>query len=382
MASPVAAGVAGLIWAHNPTWNNTQVATQLIMTTDNIDALNSSYAGLLGTGRVNAYKALITTPVPLVKYETHYTTDGGNNIPEAGETVSLAVVLKNWWGDATAVSATIQSDDYAVQIISNSGSYGAINGGFTDTVATFSFTVDNTALPHWAMFTVDITADAQSRTDTFYVQIERSPILLLDDDTGARNVDTLYSKSISKLGYFHDRYDRSQRGAPDTTLLKSYSAVIWLCEWAFPSLDSMDRAALRTYLDRGGNLYLSGQDIGWDLADPTGAQYGADALAFYQDYLHATYGGDHSGITAILGTASDPIGDGLAFSILQPYIGHHNIMITFHPGEERTLFSVTPGSPRARPGSNIPGPTRCSTPGSASRPSPRKRSEIRSWTGW
>ncbi len=322
MASPVAAGVAGLIWAHNPSWNNTQVATQLIMTADNIDALNSSYAGLLGTGRVNAYKALITSPVPLVKYENHYTTDGGNNIPEAGETISLAVILKNWWGNATAVSATIQSDDYAVQIISNSGSYGSINGGFIDTVATFSLTVDNTALPHWAMFTVDITADAESRTDTFYVQIERSPILLLDDDTGARNVDTLYSKSISKLGYFHDRYDRSQRGAPDTTLLKSYSTVIWLCEWAFPTLDSMDRAALRTYLDRGGNLYLSGQDIGWDLADSAGLpdnQYNAETEAFYQDYLHATYGGDHSGVTSIVGAAGDPIGDGLSFSILQPY---------------------------------------------------------------
>jgi len=331
MASPVAAGVVGLIWATNPTWNNTQVATQLIMTTDNIDALNPTYAGLLGTGRINAYKALTTTPVPLVKYENHYTPDGGNNIPEAGETVALSVVLKNWWGDAAAVSATIHSDDYAVQIISNSGNYGAVNGGYADTVATFSFTVDNTALPHWAMFTVDITADAQSRTDTFYVQIEKSPILLVDDDTGALNVDDFYTNSISKLGYFYDHYDHSQKGAPDTSLLNSYNTVIWLCEWAFPSLDSMDRAALRNYLDNGGNLYLSGQDIGWDLADPTGAQYSAEAEAFYQDYLHATYGGDHSAVTSIVGTASDPIGDGLAFSILQPYIGANQYYDYFTP---------------------------------------------------
>ncbi|MBU1355407.1 MAG: S8 family serine peptidase [Candidatus Edwardsbacteria bacterium] len=331
MASPVAAGVVGLIWATNPTWNNTQVATQLIMTTDNIDASNPSYAGLLGTGRINAYKALTITPVPLVKYENHYTPDGGNNIPEAGETVALSVVLKNWWGDAAAVSATIHSDDYAVQILSNSGSYGAVNGGYADTVATFSFTVDNTALPHWATFIIDITADAQNRTDTFYVQIEKSPILLVDDDTGALNVDDFYTNSISKLGYFYDHYDHSQKGAPDTSLLNSYNTVIWLCEWAFPSLDSMDRAALRNYLDNGGNLYLSGQDIGWDLADPTGAQYSAEAEAFYQDYLHATYGGDHSAVTSIVGTTSDPIGDGLAFSILQPYIGANQYYDYFTP---------------------------------------------------
>lgn len=330
MSSPITAGVAALVRAVRPSWSTTTIATHLNMTGDNIDYLNPTYAGKIGR-RLNAYRAVTEPAQPLVKYRSHYTTDGGNNIPEAGETVALAIALKNWWGDAAAVNATIHSDDYAVQIISNSGSYGAINGGYADTVATFSFTVDNTALPHWAMFTIDITADAQNRTDTFYVQIERSPILLVDDDTGARNVDTCYTKSISKLGYFFDHYDHSQKGAPDTALLNSYNAVIWLCEWAFPALDSMDRTALRNYLDNGGNLYLSGQDIGWDLADPAGTQYSAEALAFYQDYLHATYGGDHSGITSILGTASDPIGNGLAFSILQPYIGSDQYYDYFSP---------------------------------------------------
>jgi subtilisin family serine protease len=331
MASPVAAGVVGLIWANNPAWNNTQVATQLMMTTDNIDASNPSYAGLLGTGRINAYKALSTTPVPLVKYQSHLVIDGGNGIAEAGESVFLSLSLKNWWGDAASVSATIHSDDYAVQIGTATAGYGGINGGNTNSVSGFDFTVDNTALPHWAMFTVDISADAQSRTDTFYVQIEKSPILLVDDDTGARNVDDFYTGSISRSGYFYDHFDHSQKGTPDTALLNSYNTVIWLCEWAFPSLDSMDREALRSYLDNGGNLYLSGQDIGWDLADPTGAQYSAEAEAFYQDYLHATYGGDHSGVSSIVGTASDPIGDGLAFSILQPYIGASQYYDYFSP---------------------------------------------------
>ncbi len=334
MASPVAAGTVGLIWANHPTWNNTQVATQLVMTTDDINSLNPAYAGLLGSGRINAYKALTTTPVPLVKYHSHQISDGGNGIAEAGEAVSMLLSLKNWWGDAASVTATIHSDDYAVSVTSGYSSFGPLDGGSIASNAGFAFEVDNTALPHWARFTVDITADAQVRTDTFYVQIERSPILLVDDDTGARNVDTCYTKSISNLGYFHDHYDRSLRGAPDTSLLKSYDAVIWLCEWAFPSLDSLDRAALRTYLDRGGSLYLSGQDIGWDLADPTGVpdnQYTAETEGFYQDYLHADYGGDHSGITSVVGRAGDPIGNGLSFSIYQPYISTSQYYDYFNP---------------------------------------------------
>lgn len=61
MATPNAAGAAALIWSANPTWTRDQVAAQLLATTDNIDALNPSFAGLMGTGRANPFKALTTT---------------------------------------------------------------------------------------------------------------------------------------------------------------------------------------------------------------------------------------------------------------------------------------------------------------------------------
>lgn len=58
MATPNAAGVAALIWSLHPTWNRDQVAAQLLGTTDNIDAVNPTYAGLLGSGRANSLRAL------------------------------------------------------------------------------------------------------------------------------------------------------------------------------------------------------------------------------------------------------------------------------------------------------------------------------------
>lgn len=63
MATPNAAGVAALIWAANPTWTRDQVAARLAGTADSIDALNPTYAGLLGRGRVNAARALSNTPL-------------------------------------------------------------------------------------------------------------------------------------------------------------------------------------------------------------------------------------------------------------------------------------------------------------------------------
>jgi len=60
MATPLAASVAALIWSQNPSWSASQVEQKLYDSADPIDNLscNSSYAGKLGAGRINAYNAV------------------------------------------------------------------------------------------------------------------------------------------------------------------------------------------------------------------------------------------------------------------------------------------------------------------------------------
>jgi subtilisin family serine protease len=67
MAAPHVAGLAGLIWSKNKTLTNAQVRKIIEATTDNIDSLNPGFVGLLGTGRINAYRAVSKTPHPPVK---------------------------------------------------------------------------------------------------------------------------------------------------------------------------------------------------------------------------------------------------------------------------------------------------------------------------
>ena len=68
MAAPDAAGVAALIWSHNPGWTNVQVAAQLMATADFIDHLNPGIEGTLGSGRTNAFRALTETlPAPQIQ---------------------------------------------------------------------------------------------------------------------------------------------------------------------------------------------------------------------------------------------------------------------------------------------------------------------------
>ena len=69
MACPFVSGVAALVWSKYPSFTNKEVREQIEDTADNIDSLNPGYKGLLGTGRINAYNALIfsdvTPPAPI-----------------------------------------------------------------------------------------------------------------------------------------------------------------------------------------------------------------------------------------------------------------------------------------------------------------------------
>ncbi|MCS6882728.1 MAG: S8 family serine peptidase [Oscillochloridaceae bacterium] len=69
MASPHVAGLAALIWSRNPTLSNAQVRAIIESTCDNIDAKNPGYAGKLGKGRINAFKALSATPLPPIGFQ-------------------------------------------------------------------------------------------------------------------------------------------------------------------------------------------------------------------------------------------------------------------------------------------------------------------------
>lgn len=58
MASPVVAGVVGLMRSNNPSLSAPFIKTKIKATADNIDNENPEYIGMLGAGRINAYKAL------------------------------------------------------------------------------------------------------------------------------------------------------------------------------------------------------------------------------------------------------------------------------------------------------------------------------------
>lgn len=95
MAAPHVAGLAALIWSRNETLSADEVREIIESTTDNIDALNPGFAGKLGTGRINAYRALRATPAPVRQANVLRQMDFPQD--NAGSSTGLAFAPSFWF---------------------------------------------------------------------------------------------------------------------------------------------------------------------------------------------------------------------------------------------------------------------------------------------
>ncbi|MDK2970769.1 MAG: hypothetical protein PWP23_524 [Candidatus Sumerlaeota bacterium] len=97
-----------------------------------------------------------------------------------------------------------------------------------------------------------------------------------------------------------------------TVSLPPYDAVILVLgeeSTIDRTFTSSEETLVKAYLDAGGQFFVTGAEIGWDIGRSTG---GNPSLAFYNGYLKASYEDDDSKDYTVAGT-SGGIFDGLAF---------------------------------------------------------------------
>jgi hypothetical protein len=136
-------------------------------------------------------------------------------------------------------------------------------------------------------------------------QTPQWPCVLLVDDDGGGNAEAAYATALDNLGvdYHVHTVPGSSADGPDTSTLIQYPVIVWLTGSRYnETIRSNDRAALTTYLDGGGGLFLSGWGIGSDL----------DETFFQEGYLHADYvedgpWGETVGLTGSGFLASHPV---------------------------------------------------------------------------
>ncbi|MBU1065787.1 S8 family serine peptidase, partial [bacterium] len=315
MASPIVAGVVGLVRSYFPEFTASDAYYQVVGTADDIDDLNPGYEGMIG-GLINGYRALTETVTPASKIsldKVDFIDASGNNngIADPGETVDIVFHIKNRWAPASGVTVKLLTEEGEDRLTINTSQisldtlYGIQNANFDHTNDTAPFQVSmNSALPP-SMIPMYIVVENSVVSDTFKFEIAVHPLMLFVDDHigGGDGSDVkirhYYEELFTDLGIVYSYWLNNDTISAD--YLSKFPIVFWACEWAFPSLAPEDRLALSDFLDNGGHLFVSGQDAAWDLADPnsTSNEYhdsGGESKTWLEDYMYVDYISDAGGV--------------------------------------------------------------------------------------
>jgi len=295
-ASPVGAGLAALIKSAHPGWTNDEVVNQLIASCNNIDAVNPSYANLLGDGLLNAYNALsqvnpdVDQQLRLELREVLPPTDAnGNHALERDETFSLNLKVRNFaFGVSSSnVTYTLSCSDPYITIINNTY-YGALPADdYALLTNAFQCRVSATANTKSVACTLTVAADLPITTGsilTFSLLINAGGIYVWEGlaaagYSGRKIRDTLISQGHSV--YYSTTFPFSFHTFSAVFLSFGMATASSSNETRFDRL-SMYQAA-KDYLEEGGRIYLEGNDaVGFDLGyfmpDVGSGQSAADVL--------------------------------------------------------------------------------------------------------
>lgn len=163
MAAPVVAGAVGLFWSMFPDSSQAFIEERIVSSADNIDALNPNYAGEIGEGRVNVYKAIASRWLPNLMYANHsvIVSNDDDGMLNPGESATMRVVLQNeaGWATATGVTATLASPDPEVTVTDGAAEYNDISPGNSgvNVLDTFGFEVSADARIGTLPFTMTVT---------------------------------------------------------------------------------------------------------------------------------------------------------------------------------------------------------------------------------
>ena len=231
----------------------------------------------------------------------------GNNDgrTDSGETAQYFVTVSNH-GDVTAkdITAWLECQEPGITIVQDRAYLGDIDVGASsvNTLEPFVVAADTGLQTH------DITFSLQMQSTEYYMKkvefttrVGRADILLMKDCWAPYQHH--YTASLDSVNFLCEYWDLKSSGIPSFDL-SIYNTIIWFTGNERDStITPEEQALLSHYLEEGGHLIISGENIGYDLAE-NGSE---DDFHFYANYLHADYLGDTIDETFLSGVEGDPI---------------------------------------------------------------------------
>jgi serine protease len=133
MSTPQVSSLCALVKDANPDYSPQQLREHVCFTSDNIDASNPAYAGLLGHGRINARRAMLESPRALELLTTTISDADGDDSPEPGEEIEIVVNLEALLGNFNSLTATLEAPDGGVLSMDMQTAFSAMQEGQSQT---------------------------------------------------------------------------------------------------------------------------------------------------------------------------------------------------------------------------------------------------------
>ncbi len=282
--------------------------------------------GKIGKGRINAARAMeeIIVPEPKLFLNNIFVEENTGNFNghlDPGESAILNLEFLNRWGEGTNINVDLMvNEEWPIKIENSTSTISAI-GSFLESEnnkynVSFPVQCSADAYPSVVEFSLHLTGNGIDQTMDFTLGISPQVLFVADftkSNGGKFDFSSLYTEDFRAKRISYD-YLHTQTSEVTFEKLQKYNVVIWACEMAIPALTEKDREALKKYLDNGGKLFISGQDIGYEL---NAIEEFID-VEFYNNYLRANLIADDANQAKINGITGDPISDGLSSYFSQP----------------------------------------------------------------
>ena len=130
--------------------------------------------------------------------------------------------------------------------------------------------------------------------------------LLVDEDGNSPDVQSYYSTALTTAGVSFSTWDLATDRRCRTGILLAHKNVFWFTGNTYPGPIGPYESELKAFLDGGGNLFLSGQDM---------LDQAAGTTPFVHDYLHITWDGSETqndkATACVTGVTGNTVTDGI-----------------------------------------------------------------------
>ena len=160
------------------------------------------------------------------------------------------------------------------------------------------YTITATAPGHADRTLSGLTVTSQQTTTTDVLLPTLPCLLRVDDDYGGTalpyHYEVYYDAALVAAGVHYETWSVKENGTPSASKLADYPTVLWFTgDTTHSTLSLGEQSALGTYLNGGGHLFLTGQNIAADISGEPGD--------FLGTLLRASFVADDAGRTDLTG---------------------------------------------------------------------------------